>query len=137
MREGERSGYDAVQRSRDSSETGGGLVRDVCNACRHPELFTSEQNHSTSVARESLGRRRRTASEGFFDVHDAPPWGTWVGYFEDSGPGPDRKSYLLEWVPERLVDLANAGIDVNPVQCIAWLSDVQVEVRSIIDDALG
>lgn len=74
------------------------------------------------------------ASQGFFDVYNAPPWGTWVGYFEDGGAGPRRPCYLLAWVPDALAAVASAGIDVNPEQCIAWLTDVQVGLRSIIDE---
>ena len=71
------------------------------------------------------------ASEGFFDVYNAPPWGTWVGYFEDSGLDP---AYLLAWVPNALVDAVSAGIEVNPEQCIAWFTDAQVGLRSIIGE---
>jgi hypothetical protein len=74
------------------------------------------------------------ASEGFFDVYNAPPWGTWVGYFEDGGPDPGYTSYLLAWVPDTLVGAASAGIEVNPEQCIAWFTDVQVGLGSIIHD---
>ena len=72
------------------------------------------------------------ASEGFFDVYNAPPWGTWIGYFEDGGDDPSYTSYLLAWVPDVLVGAVAAGIDVNPEQCIAWLTDAQVGLRSVI-----
>jgi hypothetical protein len=72
------------------------------------------------------------ASEGFFDVYNAPPWGTWIGYFEDGGADSSYTSYLLSWVPDALVGAVGAGIDVNPEQCIAWLTDVQVGLRPVI-----
>jgi hypothetical protein len=74
------------------------------------------------------------ASEGFFDVYNAPPWGTWVGYFEDGAPDPSYTAYLLAWVPNALVGAVGAGIEVNPEQCIAWLTDAQVGLRSITDE---
>jgi hypothetical protein len=74
------------------------------------------------------------ASEGFFDVYNAPPWGTWVGYFEDGAMDSGYESYVLAWVPDALVDRAGAGIEVNPEECIAWFTDVQVNLRSILPD---
>jgi hypothetical protein len=74
------------------------------------------------------------ASQEFFDVYNAPPWGTWVGYFED--PGSDESgygTYVLAWIPEELVEVANSGIEVNPEQCIAWLDQAHVGVRSVIE----
>jgi hypothetical protein len=53
-------------------------------------------------------------SKGYFDELDAPPWDTWVCYF-------DR--HLISWVPPCLLDLVQAGIAVNPVDCIRWLEN--------------
>ena len=52
-----------------------------------------------------------SSSRGFFDIEDAPPWDTWFLYSEGS---------ILSWVPEALVQDAQAGIDANPVDCIHW-----------------
>jgi hypothetical protein len=49
------------------------------------------------------------ASRGFFDDEDAPPWDCWFLYSEHA---------IISWVPEPLVELALAGIDANPVDCI-------------------
>jgi len=51
------------------------------------------------------------SSKGFFDVDNIPPWDTWVCFIEP---------YLIGWVPPRLLELANVGIDMNPEQCILW-----------------
>jgi len=51
------------------------------------------------------------SSKGFFDVDNIPPWDTWICFIEP---------YLISWVPPRLLELANIGIDVNPEQCILW-----------------
>jgi hypothetical protein len=56
----------------------------------------------------------QAASRGFFDVDNAPPWATWVGYFQDDTG--DYGPYLLSWVPVAAIPLAQAGIDVNPEQ---------------------
>ncbi len=73
------------------------------------------------------------ASQEFFDVYNAPPWGTWVGYFEDPGSDESYGSYVVAWVPEQLVPLVSAGIDVTPEECIAWLDRTKVGVRPIIE----
>jgi hypothetical protein len=52
-----------------------------------------------------------SSSRGFFDIEDAPPWDTWFLYLEGS---------VVSWVPESLVQNAQAGIDANPVDCIHW-----------------
>jgi hypothetical protein len=52
-----------------------------------------------------------SSSRGFFDIEDAPPWDTWFLYSVGS---------IFSWVPEALVQAAQAGIDANPVDCIHW-----------------
>ena len=76
-------------------------------------------------------------SREFFDVFNAPPWGTWVAYFEESSRGVSQNAYLLAWVPAELVALARAGIEVNPEGCIAWLEDTTVEIREIVRTLVG
>ena len=72
-------------------------------------------------------------SDGFFDVYNSPPWDTWIGYFCD---GTDSNiacnNYLLAYVPKELVLLAADGILVNPEECIRWLEDTDVKLRSRI-----
>ena len=52
-----------------------------------------------------------SSSRGFFDINDAPPWDTWFLYSDGT---------IFSWVPESLVQRAQAGIDANPVDCIHW-----------------
>jgi hypothetical protein len=47
----------------------------------------------------------------FFDIEDEPPWDTWLCYLHPN---------LVCWVPPLLEGLAQAGIDVNAVDCIQW-----------------
>jgi hypothetical protein len=51
------------------------------------------------------------ASMGFYDLHDAPPWDTWLLYA-------DRAVFCC--VPEFAIPRAQDGIDANPVDCIHW-----------------
>jgi hypothetical protein len=51
------------------------------------------------------------SSKGFFNVDNVPPWDTWVCFFGE---------YLVSWVPPQLLELANAGVEANPEQCILW-----------------
>ena len=67
-------------------------------------------------------------SNGFFDVHNVPPWDTWIALAAD-GPAtadPSFQEYLVAWVPPELIACAAAGIDVNPERCIAWLDESNV-----------
>jgi hypothetical protein len=68
-------------------------------------LYSPEENVADGASQD--------ASREFFDVYDAPPWDTWVGYSNRT---------LLSWVPAQLVDLVQAGIDANPVESIRWLA---------------
>jgi hypothetical protein len=72
------------------------------------------------------------SSQGFFDLNNAPPCGTWVGYFDDATENLDYRTYLLAWIPESFVPLADAGMNVNPERCINWLDKVDVKLRQIL-----
>ena len=50
-------------------------------------------------------------SKGYFDELDAPPWDTWICYFD---------GHLISWVHPSLLDLVQAGIATNPVDCIRF-----------------
>jgi hypothetical protein len=54
-------------------------------------------------------------SKGYFDERDAPPWDTWVCYFD---------CQLISWVPPCLLDLVRAGIGTNPVDCSRFVEEV-------------
>ena len=72
-------------------------------------------------------------TKGFFDVNNAPPWDTWVGFFRDSsGSDTSYAQYLVAWIPQVFVSLAQSGIDVNPERCIEWLDDANVALRSLL-----
>jgi hypothetical protein len=72
-------------------------------------------------------------THGFFDVYNEPPWGTWVGYFEDPDDEKSRRDYVVAWIPDALIALVTRGIDVNPEGCIAWLDDTEVVIRPVLD----
>jgi hypothetical protein len=71
-------------------------------------------------------------TDGLYDVNDAPPWDTWVGLFVD--PDPTNNSpvaeYLVSWIPPALIDIAEKGIRVSMVDCIAWLENTKTGVAS-------
>jgi hypothetical protein len=73
------------------------------------------------------------ASKDFFDVHNAPPCGTWIGYFEDRSADPSYSHHVLAWVPQVFLDVARDGVDVNPEGCIAWLSDTHLVLRHTLE----
>jgi hypothetical protein len=57
------------------------------------------------------------ASDGFFDIFDAPPWDTWIHY-------EPVHHFLVSWVPLSLVQHAAIGMTRNTVACHAWLDDL-------------
>lgn len=73
-------------------------------------------------------------TDGFFDVDNIPPWDTWVSYWEEDQQNVDNfdNEYLIAWVPPAFVELANEGINVNPEECIKWLSDTSVEMARVL-----
>lgn len=60
-------------------------------------------------------------TNGFFDDEPKPPWDSWVDYFED--PTNPPREHLISWIPEAFIPIAQAGIDVNPEQCIYWADE--------------
>lgn len=79
-------------------------------------------------------------SQGFFDVDNIPPYDTWVWMvrnvrtfaYADGARGEMDANYLVAWVPPDFIQLANAGVAVNPEKCILWLDTLDDEfVRSL------
>lgn len=79
------------------------------------------------------------ASAGFFDWDDAPPWDTWVAFFavgQESRARAPWQSFIVSWVPPRLVEIVDAGIAVCPMtDCIAWASEADTPFRNILREA--
>ncbi|HEY7127355.1 MAG TPA: hypothetical protein VH540_25710 [Ktedonobacterales bacterium] len=80
-----------------------------------------------------------SASEGFFDVDNMPPWDLWLAYCIEqtrhdwwNSPG---ETYLLAWVPPDFLELANAGIAVNPEECVVWAETVEAETLRLLRGA--
>jgi hypothetical protein len=101
------------------------IVEDVANR-RAGLLKTMGRYHEVLQANLAQGRillyapdenlfdgAAQYSSKGFFDVNNVPPWDTWICYAD---------GYLVSWVPPVLEELAAAGIDVNPEQCVQWSS---------------
>jgi hypothetical protein len=71
-------------------------------------------------------------TSGFFDVHDRPPWDTWIWQCR----GVEEQSVtLVSWVPRDLEETVSRGIAVNPYECISWLADAPStrELRALQD----
>lgn len=74
-----------------------------------------------------------TASGGFFDELNLPPVVTWVDL---TAVGTDKDKALICWVPEDCVSRAQAGIDVNPEECIGWASELAPRLHQDLADAV-
>ena len=63
---------------------------------------------------------------GFFDGENAPPWDTWIALLRHDvastlTDGNGYEEFLVAWVPNELVELADRGISADTVDSIAWL----------------
>jgi len=68
---------------------------------------------------------------GFLDVHNAPPWDTWVALFRDpAAEDISYADYLVSWVPPAFVEAVARGIDVNPESCILWVDDTHTPLAA-------
>jgi hypothetical protein len=77
-------------------------------------------------------------SRGFFDMHNVPAWDTWVALADDRPEVADPyfQQYVVAWVPPELVEAANAGINVNPEECISWLDSSRAVARRELERLL-
>jgi hypothetical protein len=84
----------------------------------YPEILSSDLANGKLLAYEPDDNVADGASQyqtkGYFDLDDAPPWDTWVCFF-------DR--HLVSWAPPQLLNLVNEGIAVNCVDCIRWVDE--------------
>ena len=62
------------------------------------------------------------ASERFLNDDNEPPWDTWIAYVAHAELRGNEapSSYLLSWAPPIFLNLAAAGVRVNPEECIVW-----------------
>lgn len=75
------------------------------------------------------------SSEGYFNSNNEPPWDTWLHFGEnpESLEPESHRFFLLCWVPNSQLSIAQRGIDANPEGCIEWLSETAHEsLRSCI-----
>lgn len=66
-------------------------------------------------------------SEGFFNVHNVPPWDTWLGFRRLSRGASYEKWVLFAWVPPWCLSKAAGGVNVNPEECIGWVGSSRGE----------
>lgn len=62
-------------------------------------------------------------SGGFFDVENFPPVDTWIAYISGNAHPSLSSGFLLSWVPDDLVDLADAGVRVEPSGSLRWADE--------------
>ncbi len=101
---------------------------------RRAILFNSLNNRNVETTDLSLGRilvfevdislvdgAACTATNGFFDDDNTPPWDTWFAYLVPEIPA--SRDMLLSWIPNEFVPIIDYGIYVNPEECIYWLKE--------------
>jgi hypothetical protein len=89
-------------------------------------LYFPDENLCDGAAQEASG--------GFFDVHNLPAYDTWTSFFVEEGRT-QRSScrYLLSYVPLSMLAAAEAGVEVNPEECILWLDRSNVAIRPVVE----
>ena len=69
------------------------------------------------------GGSAQSASDGYFDERDAPPWDTWAAYIEESA-----RSYMVTWVPPQYLKQATDGVN-QARAALQWLENSDTELR--------
>lgn len=83
-------------------------------------LLVCEVNESISSGESEA------ETSGFFDINDRPPWDTWIWQLRNVG---EEAVTLVSWVPRDLETVVGRGIDVNPYECIRWLTDAPLGIK--------
>lgn len=122
-------------------------VNTVCER-RHVAL-QQLQSHARAVSMSSCDARfllyhpgetmndgiAASESDGFFDEHNCPPWGSWIVYVSESllwRAGIRRPvGYLISRVPLECVVQASRGVESNAEGCITWLDDEELGFNSV------
>jgi hypothetical protein len=55
-------------------------------------------------------------SNGYYDLDDLPGWDTWFHHAATDRPW----GAIYCWVPASLIELAEAGMEMMPFQCVEW-----------------
>jgi hypothetical protein len=125
-----RVDFERIGRLRSAGRTDRPVVTDLCGG-RLLAYFPSDTLADGAA---------ETESKGFFDVNDIPPYDTWVWIvrnvrrWQAAGHTTAEReaNYLVAWVPPDFIALADAGIGVNPGDCIMWLDELDDDfVRSL------
>ncbi len=67
-----------------------------------------------------------SASRGYFDNRDAPPWDTWVAYVEE-----EARSYLVAWAPPDAMPAVVAAVEVAK-SSLNWLDSSDVVLNELL-----
>jgi hypothetical protein len=74
-------------------------------------------------------------SRGVLDVNNVPPWDTWVAFIHPDSHSHD--SHLVAWIPPEFISLVDAGVQVNPEECVRWLDNADIELRKRLAGTLS
>lgn len=65
-------------------------------------------------------------TDGFFDVADAPPYITWLGFVNLSNSSIQQyEGYLIAWIPSCFTSLADQGVHFSLGQSLFWADDIE------------
>ncbi|HEY7682370.1 MAG TPA: hypothetical protein VH879_06975 [Gemmatimonadales bacterium] len=71
--------------------------------------------------------RARSASAGYFDDRDIPPWDTWIAYIEEPA-----RSYLVCWVPPQATEAVTEALKLS--RALRWFEGSGVGLEDQLRD---
>jgi hypothetical protein len=66
-------------------------------------------------------------TNGYLDVHNTPPWDSWVALIGDETAERFETRFLLAYVPAAFVESVGRGIWSNPEECLCWYTDKRTQ----------
>lgn len=81
------------------------------------KILCSEINNSDSCGMSP------PETNGYIDVDDIPGWDTWFHCYKH----PKEGNYILAWVPPEFVDGVQSAIECNPMECIYFIDESELE----------
>lgn len=62
-------------------------------------------------------------TNGYIDVDDMPGWDTWFHCYTH----PEEGNFILAWVPPTFIDGVQSAIECNPMDCIYFIDESELE----------
>ncbi len=71
-------------------------------------------------------------SGGYLDVHNTPPWDTWVALVTDLSAHRNRQMQLISWVPDAFISGVQLGIEIHLDESLVWLDEADTRFARMV-----